>query len=97
MRSQRSPVRGRIARTVRLLLVIGAAVAASAYALPAADASLAKPIGAPQLSAVSAAVARSGVDGIAWFNGTRLHSALGYMTPDEFETATNEDVIEQVA
>jgi streptogrisin B len=45
-------------------------VTASASALPAADASPAKPIGAPQLSAVSAAVARSGVDGIAWHTDT---------------------------
>jgi streptogrisin B len=70
VRSQPSPVRGRIARTARLLLVIGAVVAASAAALPAAKASPAKPIGAPQLSAVSAAVARSGVDGIAWYTDT---------------------------
>jgi transposase InsO family protein len=44
-----------------------------------------------------AAARRATVEYIAWFNGTRLHSALGYMTPDEFETATNEEVIEQVA
>jgi streptogrisin B len=70
VRSQRSSVRGRIARTTRLLLVIGGVVAASAYALPAADASPATHPGAPQLSAVSAAVARSGVDGIAWYTDT---------------------------
>jgi streptogrisin B len=70
VRSQPSSVRGRIARTARLLLVIGGVVAASAYALPAADAVSAKPIGAPRLSAVSAAVARSGVDGIAWYTDT---------------------------
>jgi hypothetical protein len=33
---------------------------------------------------------------IAWYNGTWLHSALGYMTPDEFET-TGQEVLKQVA
>ena len=70
MRSQRSSVRGRIARTARLLLVIGAVVAACAYALPAASAIPAKHPSAAQLSAISAAVARSGVDGIAWHTDT---------------------------
>jgi hypothetical protein len=27
----------------------------------------------------------------------RLHSALGYRTPDEFETATDQESIKQVA
>jgi streptogrisin B len=70
VRSQPSSVRGRIARTTRLLLVIGALVAASAYALPAADAIPTKHPSPAQLSAVSAAVARSGVDGIAWHSDT---------------------------
>jgi len=72
VRIQRSSVRG---RTTRLLIVIGAVVAASAFALPAADAIPAKHIGPRQLSAVSAAVARSGVDGIAWHTDT----AAGYV------------------
>ena len=70
MRIQHSSVRGRIARTARLLIVIGVLVAASASVLPAAAASPAKHPGAPQLSAASAAVARTGVDGIAWYTDT---------------------------
>jgi streptogrisin B len=70
VRIHRSSGRGRIARTARLLIVIGVVVAACAYALPAADAIPAKHPGAPRLSAVSAAVGRSGVDGIAWHTDT---------------------------
>jgi hypothetical protein len=44
-----------------------------------------------------AAARRATVEYIAWYNGTRLHSALGYMTPDEFETATDQEAIKQVA
>jgi hypothetical protein len=32
-----------------------------------------------------------------WFNGTRLHSALGYPSPAEFVTTTGEKIIEKVA
>ncbi len=44
-----------------------------------------------------AAARHATVEYIAWYNGTRLHSALGYLTPDEFETATDEEVVKQVA
>ena len=44
-----------------------------------------------------AAARHATVEYIAWFNGTRLHSALGYMTPDEFETANDEEAIKRVA
>jgi transposase InsO family protein len=43
------------------------------------------------------AARRATVEYIAWYNGTRLHSALGYRTPDEFETTTDEEVLTQVA
>jgi transposase InsO family protein len=44
-----------------------------------------------------AAARRATVEYIAWYNGTRLHSALGYLTPDEFETAIRKEVLKQVA
>ena len=40
---------------------------------------------------------RAIVDYIAWFNGTRLHSTLGYQTPNEFETATTKEELANVA
>jgi putative transposase len=44
-----------------------------------------------------AAARRATVEYIAWFNGTRLHSALGYLTPDEFETTNRREERSKVA
>ena len=44
-----------------------------------------------------AAARREIVDYIAWYNGTRLHSTLSYRTPNEFETATEEEDPAKVA
>ena len=44
-----------------------------------------------------AAARREIVDYIGWFNGTRLHSALGYLTPDEYETTAAKKDLPQVA
>jgi transposase InsO family protein len=44
-----------------------------------------------------AAARRAIVDYIAWFNGSRLHSSLGYLTPNEYETSPGEKHLPQVA
>jgi putative transposase len=44
-----------------------------------------------------AAVRRAIVDYIAWFNGARLHSALAYLTVNEFETAASKQALANVA
>jgi transposase InsO family protein len=40
---------------------------------------------------------RATVDYIAWYNGTRLHSALGYQTPDQYESTTRKEVTARAA
>jgi transposase InsO family protein len=44
-----------------------------------------------------AAARRAIVDYIGWYNGTRLHSTLGYLSPAEFETSTRKENLRQVA
>ena len=44
-----------------------------------------------------AAARRATVEYIAWYNGTRLHSTLGYQTPDEYENQTTQDTRRKVA
>jgi transposase InsO family protein len=44
-----------------------------------------------------AAARREIVDYIAWFNGTRLHSSLGYLSPDEYEANARHNDLPQVA
>lgn len=66
MRIERISVRGRMARTVRLLAGL-CLVAAFAYAVPPAAAASSPQFDVHELAAVSAAVDRSGVGGIAWY------------------------------
>ena len=40
---------------------------------------------------------RAVVEYIGWFNGTRLHSALDYLSPAEFEATTVKEGIKKVA
>ncbi len=44
-----------------------------------------------------ASARRAIVDYIGWFNGTRLHSTLGYVTPNEFEVTTEKQTLAKVA
>jgi transposase InsO family protein len=44
------------------------------------------------------AAARSAItEYIAWYNGTRLHSALGYKPPPEYEATTRQENLKHVA
>jgi transposase InsO family protein len=44
------------------------------------------------------ATARRAIDEYtAWFNSTRLHSSLGYLSPAEFETTPSKEITAKVA
>jgi transposase InsO family protein len=43
------------------------------------------------------AARRAIVEYVAWFNGTRLHSSLGYLTPNEYETTSRSQRLPKVA
>jgi putative transposase len=40
---------------------------------------------------------RAIVEYIGWYNGTRLHSTLGYLSPAEFEAIAAEEITKKVA
>ncbi len=40
---------------------------------------------------------RAIVEDTGWYNGTRLHSTLGYLTPAEYEATTGKEDLRQVA
>jgi streptogrisin B len=66
VRITRNPSRSHVTRSVQLLAVTVGMVATTAFALPTAVSASPQDYSASQLAAVSDAVQRSGVEGIAW-------------------------------
>jgi transposase InsO family protein len=50
-----------------------------------------------QLWPTRTAARRATVEYIGWYNSIRLHSAVGYQTPNEFEATTDREVLTQTA
>ena len=67
MRIKHTSSRGRMGRSARLLAVAVGMVVTAAFAMPTTAAASPQGYSASQLSAVSAAVQQSGVEGIAWY------------------------------
>jgi Integrase core domain len=47
------------------------------------------------LAFISATTIVAVVEYIGWYNGTRLHSSLGYLSPAEFEAATTKEAMQK--
>jgi streptogrisin B len=71
-----SPAPHRLARTIRILAAAVGLAAASALSLPAAATAAPSAPSASQLAGVRAAVADTGIGGIAWYTDTAAHRVV---------------------
>jgi streptogrisin B len=92
VRIKHIPSRGRL---VRLLAVTAGVVAVGAFALPTAAAASPQEYGVSQLSEVSNAVQRSGVEGIAWYVDAASERVV--VTADSTVSAAEAATIRQAA